>query len=229
MIKLFLFDIEGTTTDIHFVHKILFPYSYNNIDSYIMNNLFENNVKTALEMVNETIKLEENKLVSVQEAINYLKKWIKEDRKHPGLKLIQGMIWESGYINQDFQGHIYPDVEPFFKQIKARDIKIGIYSSGSVQAQKLIFGYSVYGDLKKYIDYYFDTKVGHKRERKSYENISKELNISAHEIHFFSDIIEELQAAEQAGFKTTHLKRETYQGEMNTHFKSIKSFEEFSL
>jgi enolase-phosphatase E1 len=229
MIKLFLFDIEGTTTDINFVHNMLFPYSLENIEAYVMNNLFSPPVKNALEMVYETVNLEDKKTISVNEAILYLKKWIKEDRKHPGLKLLQGLIWENGYVNEDFKGHIYSDVEPFFKKIKSMNTQIGIYSSGSVQAQKLIFGYSVFGDMKKYIDFYFDTKVGHKREVKSYENISSELKISSHEIHFFSDIIQELEAAKSAGFETTHLQRENYQGETNSMFKSIKSFDEFKI
>ena len=153
MIKLFLFDIEGTTTDINFVHKVLFPYSENYLKNFVQNHHHESAIATAIEKVRATVKEEENKEIDLHGVIQKLLSWIKEDRKHGALKEIQGHIWDIGYSKGDFQGHVYPDVKSFFMQILQKGFKIGIYSSGSVHAQKLIFGYSCDGDLTPLISF----------------------------------------------------------------------------
>lgn len=226
MIKLFLFDIEGTTTDIHFVHKVLFPYAEKNLASFIFNHQHQANVQAALDSVKETVLLEEKIHLDLEGVISTLSTWIKNDRKHGALKEIQGLIWDIGYSKNDFQGHVYEDVKPFFLTILELKMKIGIYSSGSVHAQKLIFGYSTVGDLTPMISYYFDTKVGGKREKKSYDEIAKSTGYKPSEIQFFSDIPEELSAAELAGFKVTHVVRP---GTKESKFESIKDFSEFKL
>lgn len=226
MIKLFLFDIEGTTTDINFVHKVLFPYSENYLKDFVQNHYHESAIATAIEKVRATVKEEENKEIDLLGVIQKLLSWIKEDRKHGALKEIQGHIWDIGYSKGDFQGHVYPDVKSFFMQILQKGSKIGIYSSGSVHAQKLIFGYSCDGDLTALISYYFDTKIGHKREAGSYRAICQAVNLAASEIHFFSDIPEELMAAEKAGMSVTQVLRP---GTKFSNFEGISSFESFSL
>lgn len=225
MIKLFLFDIEGTTTDIHFVHKVLFPYSYEKMDSFIQNNMNDPKVAKAIADVKATVQTEDQQELDLAGAINQLKTWIKNDRKHPALKELQGLIWDVGYSQGDFKGHLYPDVKPFFEKILKEGNKVGIYSSGSVHAQKLIFGFSIEGDLTPMISYYFDTKVGHKREKNSYLTIAQETKLTPNEIHFFSDIPEELEAAEAAGMRITQLLRE---GTPQSKFKGIADFSQFN-
>jgi enolase-phosphatase E1 len=224
MTKLYLFDIEGTTTDIHFVHKVLFPYSFEKMEEFILGHKNMAPVIEAINQVIQTVQEEENRGLNLSEVIEKLKSWITTDRKHPALKQIQGLIWDSGYSNGAFKGHLYSDVLPFFKKIIARNSMIGIYSSGSVHAQKLIFGFSVFGDLTPYISYFFDTKVGMKRDGASYLNISKATNLSPSDIHFFSDIPQELVAAQEAGMRVTHILRE---GTEKSEFNAIKSFDEF--
>jgi enolase-phosphatase E1 len=224
MTKLFLFDIEGTTTDINFVHKVLFPYSFEKMEEYVTAHKNSETVASAIAKVHETVRTEEGKEVTLPQVIEKLKAWITSDRKHPALKEIQGLIWDSGYSKGEFKGHLYPDVLPFFKRLITEKYLIGIYSSGSVHAQKLIFGFSVFGDLTPYISYFFDTQVGMKREKKSYLNISQATQISPADIHFFSDIPEELKAAQEAGMKVTHLVRE---GTQKSEFLGITSFDEF--
>lgn len=224
MIKLYLFDIEGTTTDINFVHKVLFPYSHTALEQYVLHHQTHPVVMSAIESVRETVWKEEQKKLGLYDVIATLKNWIKSDRKHGALKEIQGLIWDVGYSKNDFQGHVYPDVQPFMRKILDKGAKIGIYSSGSVHAQKLIFGYSVEGDLTPLISYYFDTKVGGKRDPHSYTTIAKEVNLSPLEIHFFSDIPEELEAAEKAGFSVTQLLRP---GTKSSRFESVPSFDVF--
>lgn len=226
MTKLFLFDIEGTTTDINFVHKVLFPYSEKNIKDFVLHHQNESTIAEAVKNVQETVQKEEGRSVDINGVIETLLKWIREDRKHGALKEIQGHIWDIGYSKNDYKGHVYPDVKPFFTQILDKGSKIGIYSSGSVHAQKLIFGYSSEGDLTPYISEYFDTHIGGKRERTSYANIANAVHLSPSDIHFFSDIPEELKAAQEAGFKVTHVVRP---GTKSSDFPSVKDFSEVSL
>jgi enolase-phosphatase E1 len=223
MIKLFLFDIEGTTTDIKFVHKVLFPYSFENLEHYIELHKELPAVQKAFDSVRMTVKEEEGRDLDNHGITEKLKEWIKSDRKHGALKEIQGMIWDVGYSKNDFKGHVYPDVKPFFTDILTNGYKVGIYSSGSVHAQKLIFGYSEAGDLTPFISYYFDTKIGPKREESSYAKIAQEVQLKPNEIHFFSDIPEELRAAWKAGLRVTQVLRE---GTLKSEFESIHSFEE---
>lgn len=224
MIKLYLFDIEGTTTDINFVHKVLFPYSEKCMKEFVLHHQDHPLVQNAIHDVRETVKKESNKQIGLYDVIDTLLHWIKIDRKHGALKEIQGLIWDVGYSRNDFKGHVYSDVKPFFTKILEKGSKIGIYSSGSVHAQKLIFGYSAEGDLTPMISHYFDTKIGAKRERTSYSNIATAVGLKPDEIHFFSDIPEELQAAEAAGFGVTQVLRP---GTKSSNFEGITDFSVF--
>lgn len=225
MTKLYLFDIEGTTTDINFVHKVLFPYSQKHLREFVLHHQKELSVMNSLEEVQRTVFKEENRHIDIEGAIETLLKWIKDDRKHRALKEIQGHIWDIGYSKNDFKGHVYPDVKLFFEKILGSGSQIGIYSSGSVHAQKLIFGYSNDGDMTPMISHYFDTKIGGKRERTSYANIANAVHLKPQEIHFFSDVPEELEAARLAGFGVTQVLRE---GTPSSHFEGIKDFSEFN-
>lgn len=221
MIKLHLFDIEGTTTDINFVHKVLFPYSKKHLSSFVREHQNDPAIKKTIDDVKRTVQEEEQKEINLEDAIAKLNTWIEADRKHGALKEIQGLIWDVGYQKKDFKGHIYPDVKPFFEKILKSDAKIGIYSSGSVHAQKLIFGHSEEGDLTPMISCYFDTKVGGKREKESYLNIAQATGINPAEIQFYSDIFEELEAAEAAGMKVTQILRP---GTKPSRFASLSQF-----
>lgn len=46
-----------------------------------------------------------------------------------------------------FTNRIYQDVTPSIRRWRDRGLKVYIYSSGSVEAQKLLFRYSVEGDV----------------------------------------------------------------------------------
>jgi enolase-phosphatase E1 len=206
MIKYILTDIEGTTTSISFVVDTLFPYFLEHINE-VATALDNPLVQSQISLVKETVLQEENKNIDDRESLNYLLKWCKEDRKHPALKALQGMVWEAGYKNGQLKGHIYPEVAPKLSQWKNSGLTLGIYSSGSVPAQKLLFGFSEAGDLTPLFSHYFDTAVGHKREQISYQNIQKAIGLPSDEVLFLSDIEQELDAARQAGFNTCKLTR----------------------
>jgi enolase-phosphatase E1 len=118
------------------------------------------------------------------------------------------MVWEQGYHSGELKGHIYPDAADYLKRWHDRGLRLFVYSSGSVKAQKLIFGHSNEGDFTVFFSGYFDTAVGGKKESQSYRNILAELGVDAGTVLFLSDVEEELRAAEEAGLKTAWLVRE---------------------
>jgi len=204
MIRAVLTDIEGTTTDIAFVHKILFPYARAHIADFVRAHAGDPFVREQLAVVSH----EAGRALNDDEAIAQLIRWIDEDRKITPLKALQGVIWEQGYHNGDFTGHVYPEVPGSLRRWQAEGKKLYVYSSGSVQAQKLIFGYTPFGDLTPLFSGYFDTRIGGKREAGSYQRIAQEIGLPAGEILFLSDIVEELDAASAAGMQTIWLVRD---------------------
>lgn len=205
MVKAILTDIEGTTTDIAFVHKTLFPYARAHIADYIRLHAQDTFVREQLAAVEK----EAGRVLSLEAGIVQLIQWIDEDRKITPLKALQGVIWAQGYKNGDFTGHVYPDAERRLREWHAAGKKLYVYSSGSVQAQKLIFSHTPYGDLTPLFSGYFDTRVGGKRETAAYTRIAQEIGLAAGEILFLSDICEELDAARDAGMQTVWLVRDT--------------------
>ena len=226
--KFILTDIEGTTTSINFVHDELFPYSEKRMKDFVVSNLLNTDVQSCLNLVKKTIIEEEsmnqNQEINLDQIILQLKKWIKQDRKHPALKTLQGMIWKVGYELGEIKGHLYEDVLPALIKWKESSIQLAVYSSGSVQAQHLIFKHSIKGDLKSYFTHFFDTAVGNKREITSYQNIAKALQTLPSDILFLSDIKEELDAAHAVGFQTIQLVRND-KVVIGNH-KTVKNFSE---
>lgn len=178
-------DIEGTTTSIDFVHQTLFPYASKYLADYIRDHQKELAVLEQLEQVKKTVLEEEGQAITNEEAVATLLDWIKADRKHTALKALQGFLWRKGYEMQQYQGHLYEDVLPNLKKWLSLGKQLGIYSSGSVEAQKLLFGYSDKGDITPHLSAYFDTNIGHKRAVESYQNIAQSLNLAADEILFY--------------------------------------------
>jgi enolase-phosphatase E1 len=203
MIRAILCDIEGTTTAISFVHEILFPYARRNLARFVEENQDDERVSQILSSTRKEAGVEEG-----TPAVPILLQWIDEDRKATPLKSLQGMIWEAGYHNGSLKGHLYEDAVSGLKRWGKAGISLYIYSSGSVYAQKLLFGYSEYGDLQPLFSGNFDTKIGHKKETESYLRIQREIGLPANEILFLSDVGAELDAAADAGMKTIQLIRE---------------------
>ncbi|QZX95020.1 acireductone synthase [Pantoea alfalfae] len=204
MIRAIVTDIEGTTSDIRFVHNILFPYARQHLPDFVRNNAHQPEVAAALQSVREEADQPQADLNGVTDI---LLSFMDQDRKSTGLKALQGMIWRDGYVNGSFTGHLYPDVLPALRHWKAQRIELYVYSSGSVAAQKLLFGYSDEGDITGLFSGYFDTHVGAKREVAAYRAIAAEIGRPAAQLLFLSDIHQELDAAAEAGWQTMQLLR----------------------
>jgi enolase-phosphatase E1 len=204
MIKAILTDIEGTTSSISFVKETLFPYARKHLPAFVVTHTDNADVQHWL---HEAAK--EAGLVSAtqDEMIAMLQRWIDEDRKSTALKALQGMIWEEGYRNGEYRAHVYPDVAPSLRAWRDKGLALYVYSSGSVPAQKLFFGFCDAGDITPLFSGYFDTEIGAKRSADSYRRIASEIGLSANQILFLSDIVEELDAARAAGMKTTLVAR----------------------
>ena len=205
-IQWILTDIEGTTTEVSFVYDILFPYfrahmdEWKTVDSAPMNDVLE---QTRLLLLKEqSINLTSNEALFEQ-----LRQWSMEDRKVTPLKTFQGMVWEQGFKSGAIKGHIYPDVKPALERWTAMGMKLAIFSSGSIAAQKQLFGFSTEGDLTPYFSAYFDTTTGMKRDEQTYQLIAQQLQASANSVLFLSDISQELEAANAAGIRTLQLVR----------------------
>lgn len=205
-IKAILTDIEGTTTSLSFVKDVLFPYADQHLHDFVVAHRQDPAVAALIEAVRHEV---DNPVLSLAEAIAQLREWIAQDKKVTPLKALQGLMWEEGYRKGDFTGHVYADAVQHLHQWHAQGLRLYVYSSGSVYAQKLLFGYSDAGDLTPLFSGYFDTQIGHKREAAAYVKIVAAVGLPAEEILFLSDIREELDAAQQAGMKTCCLVRES--------------------
>ena len=221
-----LMDIEGTTSSISFVKDVLFPYFLLNIDDINkLSNIKE--VKYAFGQVLRLVKQDENRdITTSEEVILELKKWCVQDLKITPLKTLQGILWQKGYQNGELLGHVYDDVPVMLENWNLLGKKMGIFSSGSVNAQKLLFSHSVKGNLSTYFSNYFDTNIGSKRDSDTYSLITKQLALPSNRILFLSDVIEELAAADMAGMKTIQITRE---GNLQSWPQSVSDFSEIIL
>ena len=202
MIKAIVIDIEGTTSSLSFVKDVLFPYARERLAAFVRAHASDPAVRAQLEATASGEPLSDD------DTIARLLQWIDEDRKVTPLKALQGMIWEAGYRHGDFRGHVYEDAVRGLRAWQASGIALYVFSSGSVQAQKLLFGHSDFGDLTPLFSGYFDTTIGAKREAESYRRIAREIGRPPAEVLFVSDIREELDAARSAGLHTTWLIRD---------------------
>ncbi|HYE36058.1 acireductone synthase [Methylocaldum sp.] len=213
MIRAILTDIEGTTSSISFVKDVLFPYSRERMMSFIARHANDPEIGKLLDEVRTLCGIE----LSTTQVVEQLIRWIDEDRKAPPLKALQGMIWEEGYRKEDYCGHIYEDAVRKLREWKAQGIDLYVFSSGSVYAQKLLFGHTEHGDLTPLFSDYFDTRIGPKQEAGSYREIARQIGLPPASILFLSDIEEELDAAKSAGFLTCQLVREAADSNPTAH------------
>ncbi|HET8555424.1 MAG TPA: acireductone synthase [Rhodanobacteraceae bacterium] len=203
-IRAILTDIEGTTSSISFVKDVLFPYAHEHLRAFVETHAGDPEVGHWL---SETAREADIAEADTESIIATLLHWIDIDRKATPLKALQGMIWKDGYESGAYRAHMYPEVAGCLRDWREQGIDLYVYSSGSVPAQKLLFGYSEAGDLSGLFSGWFDTRVGHKRETASYRAIAEAIGLPPADILFLSDIVEELDAAAEAGMQTTQLCR----------------------
>jgi enolase-phosphatase E1 len=194
-----LTDIEGTTTPIAFVHRTLFPFARARLPEFLAEHAANGAVAA---IVAEVQAMEPGR-----PPLETLLGWMDADAKVTPLKELQGLIWREGYASGALHAELYPDVAARLRSWHAAWVRLAVYSSGSVEAQKQLFGHTASGDLTGLFDSFFDTRIGAKRDAASYRGIVSELRLPAAAVLFLSDVEAELDAAKAAGLRTCQLVR----------------------
>lgn len=219
-VRAILLDIEGTTTPVDFVFKTLFPYARQRLSRFLQQHATEPEVRSDIQALraqhrcdttanlNPPPWVDRSATLERESAIAYGLWLMDRDSKCSALKSLQGKIWQEGYAKGELHGEVYPDVAPAFTRWTRQGKVIAIFSSGSVLAQKLLFGSTAAGDLTHYLSGYFDTATGPKNVPASYRKIAEALGQQATGILFISDVVRELEAAREAGMPTNLCVRE---------------------
>ena len=197
-IRAILTDIEGTTSSITFVTETLFPYARARMADYVAAH-----PETVVDVPGD-------------DPVATLLGWIDIDAKETPLKTLQGLIWAEGYADGTLRGHVYPDAVAGLRRWHAVGLALYVFSSGSIAAQKLIFGHSVAGDLTPLFSGYFDTTTGPKRAIESYAKIADAIGLSAGDILFLSDTPAEIAAARGAGMAALLIDRDGRAGDISS-------------
>lgn len=229
-VRAILTDIEGTTSSISFVKDVLFPYARRALPTFVREHGDEPEVRRWLDMV----ATEQGGICTDDTLVEVLQGWITEDRKHTALKALQGRIWAAGYRNADFTAHMYADVARTLREWHHADLPLFVYSSGSVPAQRLFFGHSSAGDLTGLFSGWFDTEIGGKREAGSYRRIAESVGHAPGDMLFLSDVVEELDAAREAGMQTVLVDRRAdyptpRTGEATHGHRRVETFDDIGI
>lgn len=223
-IKAIVTDIEGTTSSIDFVHQTLFPYARLHLRDFLRAQARRPEVAALV----HAVALEEGRTPTLEDAADVLDRWMAEDRKATPLKALQGMVWAQGYATGELIGHVYADTPVALRRWHDAGLQLYVYSSGSVEAQQLIFGHTEYGDLTPLFSGYYDTRIGAKREAASYRAILEDIGLPGEQVLFLSDIGEELDAAREAGLMTTQLLRDA-KAKPFAHHPAVGDFSQIQL
>jgi enolase-phosphatase E1 len=204
VIKALLLDIEGTVGDIAFVRDVLFPYARKRTAETLRTRWSDPQI---VAIVAEAASAAGKPLSSSDAATEQFLAWTDEDRKITPLKTLQGLIWRDGYASGELKAHLYPDAIEAIDVWRKQGLRIFIYSSGSIEAQKLYFAHSVAGNLTNGIENYFDTTTGPKAAAESYKKIATAIGLAPSQILFLSDAPAEVTAAKTAGLQVRHIDR----------------------
>jgi 2,3-diketo-5-methylthio-1-phosphopentane phosphatase len=237
-VQTIVLDIEGTTTPIAFVHDVLFPFARGHLREHLENPLNADRLREPIRRLREEWSADvargeqppgppdlesEADVVTISAYVEWL---MDRDRKSPGLKMLQGHIWEQGYRSGVLKGDVFSDVPPALRRWREARLDVAIYSSGSELAQRLIFGNTAHGDLTPFISRFFDTGVGPKIATESYRRIAADLARPPDRILFVSDVTAELGAATSAGCQVLLCVRPGNRPQPDHSYAAISTFEE---
>jgi enolase-phosphatase E1 len=234
-------DIEGTTTPISFVQETLFPYARARLRGFLAATVERDDVEDAVRLLRDERARESGdgppppSLVdappqAARGSVAAYAHWLMDrDRKSPGLKRLQGLIWERGYEDGTLRGEVFPDVPPALKRWHRQGLTVAIYSSGSTLAQRLLFGRSSAGDLTPFIGAYFDTGTGAKQSATSYRRIAASLGVPGAALLFVSDVPAELDAARSAGCEVVLCCRPGNSPVADQLYRRVTTFEELPI
>jgi enolase-phosphatase E1 len=240
-----LLDIEGTTCPVSFVAGMLFPYASAQLGSYLRDHGHEPAVLELLKSVLHSWcrdpDAEAKDLLSdyggleavgtdhLQALESYLQLLIRCDRKVTALKDLQGMIWRHGYESGRLKAPLFDDVPEALSRWSGQGKVLAVYSSGSVTAQKLLYGHTQAGDLTSLFHHWFDTRIGAKTESESYMRIATAMNCDRAAVLFISDSPSELKAACEAGMAVLFSDRPGNPERDSGNFEPISNYADLSF
>lgn len=198
-IRLVLLDIEGTTLPVSFVHDVLFPYAAKALPGLVDERKDDPKVKVALEDIEREFP--------GSSPLDVMREWMAKDIKAAPLKTLQGIAWDGGFRDGTLHATLYPDVAPVLRAWHDAGLRLAVYSSGSANAQRLLYGYTTEGDMTSLFEAFYDLDIGSKKVAESYTEIAERAGVTAGEILFLSDIGAELDAARFGGYQICQLVR----------------------
>jgi len=214
--KLILLDIEGTTAPVSFVHEVLFPYAAAALPELLRERADDPKIREAVAEI--------GRLHPGCDPLAQIREWMARDEKIGPLKALQGIAWKAGFESGALKAALYPDVVPCLRVWKAAGIGLAVYSSGSVSAQRLLYGHTEQGDVTGLFDGFYDLAMGGKKDAASYRAIAREVGVDVAEVLFLSDIGAELDAAAMAECEVCQLVRPedgTVPSDVHPHVKDL--------
>ncbi|MEV0321216.1 acireductone synthase [Streptomyces sp. NPDC050658] len=198
-------DIEGTTSATGFVVDVLYPYARERFGALLGSRGAEPEVARAVAQVRELSGEPDADAGRIEQILHG---WVDEDRKATPLKTLQGILWAEGFARGELVSHFYPEVIGVLRGWAADGVRLHVYSSGSVAAQRAWFTYSPEGSLLDLVGGFYDTEnAGPKQQPDSYRAISAAIDVPAGRTLFLSDRLGELDAAREAGWRTVGVRR----------------------
>lgn len=219
-----LLDIEGCMTPLSFVHDTLFPYAAKHMRAWLETNWGKPECQSMVRDLEADVPAGTD-VASVDSAFGALKGLADRNAKVTSLKRVQGAVWRAGYASGELKGDLFADVVPFLQRAAEAGVKCYIYSSGSREAQRLLFEHSKQGDIRGLLAGYFDTTTGPKVSSASYKSISLSVGAaSPSEVLFFTDAAKEAVAATQAGMHVVLTDRPGNVGLPKSKFVTVSDF-----
>ncbi|WP_172387585.1 acireductone synthase [Streptomyces sp. MNP-20] len=222
-------DIEGTTSATGFVVDVMYPYARERFGALLAERSHEAVVARAVAQVREEIGEPGADAARIEKVLGA---WVDEDRKATPLKALQGVVWAEGFARGDLVAPFFADVVPRLRSWYAAGIRLYVYSSGSVAAQRAWFTYSAHGSLTGLVSGWYDTEnAGPKQDPGSYRAITAAVGVPPGHTVFLSDRLGELDAAREAGWRTVGVRRagEPYFAEGVGGHPEVGSFDEVGL
>ncbi|HSD27555.1 MAG TPA: acireductone synthase, partial [Vicinamibacteria bacterium] len=109
-------DVEGTTTPVAFVYRVLFPYAQARVGEYLARHREDPGVRDDVRRLraDHAADLGAGRnpppWAEAPEAVATYARWLMDqDRKATALKSLQGRIWEEGFRTGALVGEVYDD------------------------------------------------------------------------------------------------------------------------
>jgi len=198
-------DVEGTTSSISFLYDVLFDFAKRHVGEFLAAHASDPFVQDLARRIHDeaggTSASPDVALPVTQSTLAAID-LMNRDVKSTSLKALQGMIWRDGFERGELVSHVFDDVPTAIKGWSEGGTDVRIYSSGSIEAQKLFFKHTTAGDLTPFLRGHYDTTTGPKRVSDSYRAIAADMGLEPRSILFVSDVGEELDAARAVGMAT---------------------------